>query len=311
MNTEQCAQLLLSRDQILLVTHVNPDGDTVASAAALCSALRRLGKTAYLYPNRQITEKLLPYAGPYEAPAEFTPSFTVSVDVATEKMFARGFEGAVDLAIDHHPTNSHFAAAECIDDERAACGEIVLAVIRALGGGVTKEEADMLYIAISTDCGCFQYGNTDAHVLRSAAELIELGADTATLNQVFFRRVSRARIKLEGMIYNAMRFYRDGQIVVAIVTKEMLRTAGVTEDDLDDLAGLAGRAEGHRVSITIREREDGSSKISARCGSDFDVSALCSAFGGGGHKMAAGCTIQAPPEQAREQLLQAIEEVWT
>ena len=309
MNAEQCAKLLLKQDRILLVTHNNPDGDTAASASALCSALRRQGKTAFLYPNPQLGARLRAYAEQFFAPADFTPAYTVTVDVATEKMFARGFEGKVDLAIDHHPTNSHYAKAACIDDRRAACGEIVLQIIKAMGG-VTKEEADMLYIALSTDCGCFQYANTDAHAFRSAAELLELGADNADINQVFFRQVSPARLKLEGMIYSGMRFYHDGKIAVNFITQQMLRETGVTEEELDDVAGLVGRARGHRVGLTIRENPDGTSKISARCGPDFDVSALCAVFGGGGHKMAAGCNIHEKPERACELLLQVIEELW-
>lgn len=311
MNAEQCAALLREHDRYLLVTHFNPDGDTVASAAALCSALRRRGKTVYLYPNTQIGSRLLAYAGQFFAPDTFTPDYVVTVDVATERMFPRGFAGRVDLAIDHHPTNSHYAAAECIDADRAACGEIVLQIVKALGGGVTKEEADMLYIALSTDCGCFLYANTDAHAFRTAAELLELGADNAGINQLFFRQVSPARLKLEGMVYSAMRFYRDGQIAVNLITQEMLRKSGVIEEELDDIAGLVGRARGHRVGITIRENPDGTSKISVRSGPDFDSSALCAVFGGGGHKMAAGCNIQAPPEQACEMLLGAIEEQWS
>ena len=310
MKAEACARLLAERDRILLVTHYNPDGDTAASAAALCSALRRAGKTAYLFPNGQIGPRLRAYVGAFFAPADFVPDYTVTVDVATERMFPRGFTGAVDLAIDHHPTNSHYAPAECIDPARAACGEIVLRIVQALCGGVTKEEADLLYIALSTDCGCFQYANTDAHAFRTAAELLELGADNANVNQLFFRQVTPARLKLEGMIYSAMRFYRDGQIAVNTITQDMLRESGVTEEELDDIAGLVGRARGHRVGITIRENPDGTSKISVRSGPDFDSSALCAVFGGGGHKMAAGCEIQAPPEKARELLLQVLDEVW-
>ena len=310
MKAEACARLLAERDRILLVTHYNPDGDTAASAAALCSALRRAGKTAYLFPNGQIGPRLRAYVGAFFAPADFVPDYTVTVDVATERMFPRGFAGAVDLAIDHHPTNSHYAPAECIDPARAACGEIVLRIVQALCGGVTKEEADLLYIALSTDCGCFQYANTDAHAFRTAAELLELGADNADINQLFFRQVTPARLKLEGMIYSAIRFYRDGQIAVNTITQDMLRESGVTEEELDDIAGLVGRARGHRVGITIRENPDGTSKISVRSGPDFDSSALCAVFGGGGHKMAAGCEIQAPPEKARELLLQVLDEVW-
>ena len=310
MNAEACAKLLLERDRFLLVTHNNPDGDTAASAAALCSALRRAGKTAFLYPNEQIGPRLFGYVGAYYAPADFKPDYIVTVDVAAEKLFAHGFAGRVDLAIDHHPTNTGYAAESCIDPARAACGEIVLQIVKALCGGVTKEEADLLYIALSTDCGCFQYGNTDAYAFRAAAELLELGADNGAINLRFFRQVTPARLKLEGMIYSGLRFYRDGQIAVNIVTQQMLRETGVTEEELDDVAGLVGRVRGHRVGITIRELADGSSKISVRSGPDFDCSALCAVFGGGGHKMAAGCNIQAPPEKACELLLQVLDEVW-
>ena len=310
MRAEDCAALLRQKDRILLVTHYNPDGDTAASAAALCSALRRAGKTAYLYANDQLGPRMLSYVGRFFAPADFTPDYTVSVDVAAERMFPRGFAGKIDLAVDHHPTNTHYAAAECIDDARAACGEIVLKIVQALCGSITKEEADLLYIALSTDCGCFLYANTDAHAHRTAAELFELGADAAAINQDFFRQVSPARLKLEGMIFDGLRFYRDGLIAVNIITQEMLNAAGVTEEELDDIAGLVGRARGHRVGITIRELEDGTSKVSARCGPDFDVSALCAHFGGGGHKMAAGCNIPEPPEEAEAQLLRAIDGMW-
>ena len=309
MRPEEAAALLREKDRILLVTHRNPDGDTMGSAAALCSGLRRLGKTAWLYPNPQVIAKLLPFVAPFYAPEDFEPGFIVSVDVATEKMFAEGYAGNVDFAIDHHPSNSRYAPLDCICGDRAACGEIVLEILKGLCGGVTREEADLLYIALSTDCGCFQYGNTDAAALRHAAELVEAGADNARLNQLFFRKVSAARIQLEGLIYNSMSFYHDGKVVVALVTDAMLRQAHATEDDCDDLAGLAGRAECGEVSITIRDYPGGHSKVSVRSGESVDSCALCARFGGGGHKMAAGCNLPVPPLEAREILLKAIDEV--
>lgn len=310
MRVNDCAALLRGWDDILLVTHRNPDGDTVGSAAALCSALRRLGKRAWLYPNREINVRLRRFAEPYLALDAFQGAHCVAVDVANEKMLADGFSQKVELCIDHHPSNSHYAEKTLLDDKRAACGEIVLRLIEALCGAPDKTEADLLYIALSTDCGCFQYANTDAHALRSAAKLLDAGAESAALNQLFFRRVSRARLKLEGLVYDNLSFHRDGAVVVAIITQAMLRAAGAAEGDLDDLAGLAGRAEGHRVSITIRENADGTSRVSARSGPDFDCCALCAVFGGGGHKMAAGCEIKAAPEKARELLLQVVDEVW-
>ncbi len=310
MTAQECSQLLLSKNNILIITHTNPDGDTLCSAAALCSALRRAGKRANLFRNPAVTTKYMPHVEKYFAPKSFRSKYIVSVDVATEKMFAEGFDGAIDLCIDHHPTNSHYAKKELVCPDKAACGEIVLAVIKEMCGGITQEEADLLYIAVTTDTGCFQYLNTNAATFRAAAELLEYGADTGMVNVKFFRKASRARLKLEGMIYSTMGFYRDGKISVAIITKEMLRQAGAGEEDCDDLAGLAGRAEGASVNITIRERDNGSSKVSVRTGRDVSSSDICAVFGGGGHAMAAGCTIDCPPEKARDMLLAVIDEVW-
>ena len=310
MTAQECSQLLLSKNNILIITHTNPDGDTLCSAAALCSALRRAGKRANLFRNPAVTTKYMPHVEKYFAPKSFKSKYIVSVDVATEKMFAEGFDGAIDLCIDHHPTNSHYAKKELVCPDKAACGEIVLAVIKEMCGGITQEEADLLYIAVTTDTGCFQYLNTNAATFRAAAELLEYGADTGMVNVKFFRKASRARLKLEGMIYSTMGFYRDGKISVAIITKEMLRQAGAGEEDCDDLAGLAGRAEGASVNITIRERDNGSSKVSVRTGRDVSSSDICAVFGGGGHAMAAGCTIDCPPKKARDMLLAVIDEVW-
>ena len=310
MNVKECARLLSERDDILLVTHKNPDGDTMGSAAALCSALRRKGNTAWLYPNPAVIEKLRPYVEKYFAPEDFRPAYIVSVDVATEKMFARGFAQAVNLCIDHHPTNSHYAPKELIRSDRSSCGEVVLELIKVLCGGVARNEANLLYIAVSTDTGCFQYSNTNARTLAAAAELLKLGADNSDINIKFFRKISPARMKLEGMIYSGMSFHRNGAVTVATVTRKMMAEAGATEDDCDDLAGLAGKAEGSMVSITIREQEDGSSKVSVRSMPGISSSEICAVFGGGGHAMAAGCTIACSPEKAKEMLLAVVDEVW-
>ena len=310
MKIRDCAELLKNNDGFLLVTHKNPDGDTVGSAAALCSALRRCGKTAYLFPNSGVTEKLRAYAGALYAPADFQPGFVVAVDTATQAMLAPGYEGSADLCIDHHPSNSLYAAQTLLMGGRSSCGEIILEVIRALCGELTKAEATLLYIALSTDTGCFQYSNTNADSFLAAAELLECGVDNGLINTVFFRKQSAARLKLEGLIYSTMTFHRGGTVCVAIVSRAMMDEAGATEDDCDDLAGLAGRAEGAYVNVTIREKEDGSSKISVRSGPDVSSSDICAVFGGGGHKMAAGCSISCPPEKARDMLLAVIDELW-
>lgn len=310
MNYKSCTEFLKKEDKYLILSHKNPDGDTMGSCAALCSALRRIGKTAYLYPNPDVIMKLRPYVEHFYAHDGFLPSCVISVDVATEGLFAAGFEGKVELCIDHHPTNSRYAKKLLLKAEKASCGEIVLELVKTLCGDITKEEADLLYIAVSTDTGCFMYANTRPDTHRAAAKLMECGADCMTLNQIFFRKKSAARLRLEGMVLSTMNFYRDGRIAVVKITQDMLKKAGATEDDLDDIAGLAGMAEKSIVNITIREKADGSSKVSLRSGKEVNSSKICAVFGGGGHDMAAGCTISSGPEKAEKMLLEVINEVW-
>lgn len=310
MTVQECAAFLQTHDDYLLITHARPDGDTLCSAASLCSALRRMGKTAYLYPNRETTEKYLPYVQSYFAPAGYTSGTVVSIDTADKEMFAKGFSGTVDLAIDHHASNSGYAELSLVCPDRAACGELILELIRELCGDVTEEEATLLYIAIATDTGCFQYMNTTADTLRAAAQVVDCGADNGRLNVTFFRSVPRSRIVLEGLIYRDMRFYREGKIVIAAVTEQMLNDSGVTENDLDDLAGLAGRPEGSIVSITVKEKTPTTWKVSMRSKPEVNVSDLCARFGGGGHAMAAGCVIDGDLETVIDRILAVIDEEW-
>ena len=309
MNYRECAKLLRGLDSILLITHRDPDGDTGGSAAALCSALRRLGKTAWVCQNPGYTHKMLPYLTPYLAPEDASPACCVAVDVAAERMLPPGFEGPVLLCVDHHGSNTHFADNELVRAEKSSCGEIVLELIKSLCGDVTEEEATLLYIAVTTDTGCFQYANTSCQTLAAASELLRLGARQHEVSVTFFRRVSKERLRLEGMIYSGLRFYRGGRLVFALVTQDMIRRSGAGKDDFDDLASLAGRAEDSDMNITIRELEDGSSRVSVRSAPGFSSCAVCTAFGGGGHELAAGCNIDCPPEKAVELLLAVIDEV--
>ena len=311
MNASAVAGFLQQRDRFLLITHTRPDGDTLGSAGALCSALQRMGKQAHLLYNEEVTEKYLPFVGGYFAPVDYVYDTVVAVDTADVTMFPKGFEGSVDLCIDHHGSNSRYADRTFVVPEAAACGELVLEVIEAMCGGLSKTEADLLYIAVSTDTGCFQYMNTNAATFRAAAKLVEYGADNGRLNVELFRSVARERIMLESMVYSRMQFHRQGKIAIALITKDMIRASGVQPKDMDDLANLAGRPEGVILAVTIKENDDGTSKLSLRSKPPVNVSAICARFGGGGHALAAGCKIEAAPDIAAQRVLEVINEEWT
>lgn len=303
MTITECVQLLHENDNYLILTHARPDGDTLCSAAALCSALRRIGKRAVLLDNPETTDTYRQFMGAYFGTCASDDPYILSVDLAGETMFPVGFSGKVRLAIDHHASNSGYACNTVLDGSMAACGEIVMRIIESLTGGLTPEEATMLYVAIATDCGCFCFGNTTAQTFRDAAHLLDLGVENGPLNKQFFRSFTLARLKLEGMIYTGLRSYRNNSVNVAIITQEMMRMSGATDNDCDDLASLAGKVKGNVVAITVREIGPGRSKASVRTNRSVDSSAICSRLGGGGHYMAAGCTVDMGPFELADRLV--------
>ena len=174
MTIADVAAWLQAHDNYLILTHVRPDGDTLCSAAALCRGLRALGKQAFCLENPGLTPKYSPFVSPYHAPAGFSPDTVLSVDTAAPDMLqsnAGAYAGQIDLAIDHHVSNTRYAQNSCVVPEKAACGEIIFAILSQLGYPLDADCAGLLYIAVSTDTGCFQYSNVNAETFRCAAAL--------------------------------------------------------------------------------------------------------------------------------------------
>jgi phosphoesterase RecJ-like protein len=308
LNVAETARLLQSWDRILILTHIRPDGDTVGCAAGLCQALRELGKAAYLLPNPGLTRFYAPYAAPYTAPADFAPDKVVSVDIATLNLLpdnARPYAQRVDLAIDHHPSFTAFARANIVRPEAAACGELMYDILRELGP-ISPETALPLYVAVSTDTGCFAYNNTTAQTHRVAAELMATGIDYASVNKLLFRTKTRKRLQLEGAMLENMEFYDNGRVVILSVPLALMERLEADESDAEELSALGGQIEGTDCAITMRELRPNVWKMSVRTGPRVNATQVCSLLGGGGHAAAAGCTVDAPWDQAKAQILSAV-----
>ncbi len=308
MTYREAAARLLEMDRVLILTHVRPDGDTVGCAAALCAALRKLGKTAYLYPNPGITKTYASYAAPYWAAEDFEYRYVVAVDIASIGMLpenAQHFEGKIDLAIDHHPSNTFYAKESLVAPTAAAAGEILYEVIGEMTE-ITVEIALPLYVAISTDTGCFIYSNTTANTHRVAAELMDTGFDAVSVNKALFRTKSKNRLTMEAQMAANMRLYDDERIVVMEIPLSMVESLGATQADVEELSSLAALVEGTDCGVTIRELAPGKSKISLRTGGRINASEACAMLGGGGHARAAGCTVEGTMAEAREKILGAI-----
>ena len=312
MDRQQAAAFLRSHDRYLILTHVRPDGDTTGCAAGLCRALRQLGKTAYVLPNPETTTLFSPYLEGLLAPAGWAPETVVSVDMAARGLFpenAKPYLDRVDLAIDHHPSQEFFARETCLEAGRAACGELVYEIISLLGP-VTVDMAIPLYVAISTDCGCFAYGNTTADTHRIAATLMDLGIPTAQLNKRHFRTKSFRRMQLESLLVAGMELHDGGTVAIAALTLDMMASLGATERDAEDIAALVGQLEGVKTSVTIRELAPGRCKLSVRTDpTDLNASLVCGLLGGGGHAAASSATVEGTVEQTKQAILEAIHQI--
>ena len=315
MNTitpQEAAALLRQQDDILILTHRRPAGDTTGCAAGLCRALRRQGKSAFLLKNPDMTSINAVYVEDLWAPEDFVPEFIVSVDIAARSLFfpaAEPWFDRIGLAIDHHPSFEGFGEARCVDASRAACGEIVYEICLALGE-VTPEIALPLYTAVATDTGCFVYANTTANTHRVAAALLETGIDYFAVNKRHFRTKTRRRIAIEAELMGGAEFFHDGRGVFLTIPLSLLERTGADENDLDDISSLAGIIEGVDCGVVLRELKSGEWKLSLRTGANGRVNAtqVCGLLGGGGHAMAAGATLHGSLDEVKRQILAAIEQ---
>ncbi len=313
LTPEQAAALLKGQDNVLFLTHRRPDGDTIGCAAALTASLRSLGKTAFMLPNPDITPSNAVYGEPYWAPEAFVPSFVVSVDVASKSLLypaAEEYFDRIGLAVDHHPSFEGFGTEQCVDPSRAACGEIVYEVCKALGP-LTRETALPLYAAVATDTGCFVYANTTSNTLRVAAALMDTGIDSYAVNKRHFRAKSRRRLALEAEVLGGMEFFDEGRGMFLVCPLSLVERLEAGPGDTENLSMLAGVVEGVDCGVVLKEQEPGIWKVSLRTGPDGRVNAsnACRLLGGGGHAMAAGALIHGSLSSAKDQVINAINSV--
>lgn len=308
VNNQKTAEFLRTHDHYLILNHRRPDGDAVGSAAALCRGLRAMGKEAWVWKNPQTSQRLSVYLTGLETEAVPDQATIVSVDMATENLLPMNgaeFIGKTVLSIDHHMSNEGYAAMTNVQPACAACGELLLDILSQLGP-VDQTMAEALYLAISTDTGCFQYSNVTGNTLRAAAALKDLGADTFPINKIMFGTKTIARLRLESALTESIEFYAGGKVGLCVMTNAMLDAIGASADDTDDISGFARNIEGVEIGVMIQELREGGAKISLRTDEAHNASDICGQLGGGGHKAAAGATVPGGVSEAKERILEAI-----
>ncbi len=286
---------LKQADNILILTHMNPDGDTLGSGYALLRALKAMGKRARLLNGDKINSKFGYIYDGIES-ENFKPDFIVSVDVAEKKLLGdelmSRYGDKVDLAIDHHDSSRLFAKETYCESDSASCCEIIYLIIKALGVKIDSAMASCIYTGCSTDTGCFKYSGVTPRTHRIAAELIELGAAHSKINEIMFDTKTVGSIALERMCLESLEYFGSGKIAAICVTKAMLNECNVDKSALDAIKPLTRQIEGVEIGITVKEEDNGKVGISLRTSENYDAAAICAHFGGGGHIRAAGCEMK-------------------
>ncbi|MDR0671494.1 MAG: DHH family phosphoesterase, partial [Oscillospiraceae bacterium] len=303
---------LAETDNVFVLTHQRPDGDTLGSAAALCAGLRSLGKTAHTLENPDLTARYAPYIAEYLWPgAPPENAVLVAVDVAAPTMLPKAYVPWADrvaLVIDHHETNSGFGRLGCLLPDRASTGEIIFEVLEAMGAALTRAVALPLYLAVSTDTGCFRYANTTSRTHRVAAALIDAGIPFAAVNSEMFETKSLRRFQTEALVLSETEFFDGGTVAFCYLTREILAKTKADEDDIDNISALPRKIEGVEIGVTLRELADDLWKISVRTSQRWGANRICTQLGGGGHPRAGGCHCRGDRAGVRRQMLAAVAE---
>lgn len=299
LTISETAAWLLREDRFAIVTHRRPDGDTLGSAAALCMGLRQLGKTAYMLHNPEATPR---YAHLQEGLSRETVcpgDKVVTVDVAAPDLLCPGLEAEhIDLRIDHHRASESFTEAELVDPLEAACGQLIYDILMEMGAELTKPIANALHIAIATDTGCFRFGNTQPHTLEVAAACARVSDEISRINRNIFSVMSLKRLRLQGWIVENMQLYEEGRIAICALPLAVEQAMELTEDDMENISGFLRAIEGVLIGAMLRENREGTVKVSVRCQQEYDAGGICSRLGGGGHRGAAGATLNMPMDEA-------------
>jgi len=298
----------------LLLSHIDPDGDAIGSLIALSHLLRRRGKRTVAYDRDGVPEiyRFLPGSEQIVSaiPAEESFEAAIFLECPTVGRAGGECEAAVSeipfwINIDHHLENARFGHLNIIDPKLCAVGEVIYGLYEMMQEPIDSIAAHALYTAVMTDTGSFKYTNTTprGHVI--AAELIKLGVNPYEMYQNIYENLSAPAALITARAHSTLTI--DDGISCITITRAMLEETGATAEDTHDIVNLGRPIQGVEVALLFRETDNGI-KVSLRSKNLINVSDIAVRFGGGGHLRAAGCTIHAGMEQAKELIYAAVRE---
>ncbi len=322
LSFEEVITRLTEPADTLVLFHRNPDADAVGSAFALKQVLEDLGSRAWCVCESELPERLRFLTNgvqssvlPESIPEDFENIRVISVDSAAPSQLGELndlYGDCVDMMIDHHEMGWPYAD-YYIPPHAAATGEIVFDIVKRLANEglveVTESLCTALYAAISADTGCFRFSNVTPETHLRAAKLMASGIDCAAINLRLFDTFSMGQLRARAAGISNLHLHADGKIAVITFPYALKAALGLEDSDLDTLVDVARSLHGVKIAVSIRQPEtEGVFRASVRSSCDYDVSALCVEFGGGGHTKAAGCTIEAADcDEAMQKLVAAID----
>ncbi len=303
MSTEERAkalEALRSAGHVTVCAHVNPDGDAIGSILGITLALRAAGIDARPILAEDVSpppayDFLPAYDELALADRDVRPDVLLALDTTDAPRLGLN-AGLLERArtvivIDHHPDNACFGDVNVVDASAPSVGSMIWDLLPDLAVAPDPDVATCLYTALMTDTGRFQYSNTDARALRTAAEMIDAGADPARIATAVYQRRSAAALALTGLVLSRVRLVNDGQVAYSWFDAADLRDTHATFGETEDLVDHVRSTRGPAVAFLVKSDQDGS-RISLRAKDSFDVGGVARELGGGGHRAAAGLTLE-------------------
>lgn len=311
--------------RLILATHINPDGDAIGSLTAMGLALEALGKETTLHCASPIPAVYRFLTGTARITAQYNASESYDTAIILDcGDFERVGPAYADIAktatiinIDHHDTNTRFGDFQIVDTAASATAEILYRLFKALDVAISPDMANSIYTGIFTDTGSFRFSNTNRAAFAICEEMVASGMDPYTVAQNVYGTYSLGRIKLLNLALDSIELAAEGKVSIMTLTRDMLAETRTQPEDIDGLINYARRIEDVKLAVLLQEIENGSQPtnsgplfhVSLRSDGGVDVSEIAAAFGGGGHKEAAGFNIDAPLAEIRAQIVRLAEKL--
>lgn len=301
-------------NRIGIFTHVSPDGDAIGSSLAMYLSLKQLKKDVdVITDDYSSCFRFLPSIEEIKNKGDKAYDLAIAVDCATKgRLFdpVNSFDNSnVNVSIDHHASNAYFAKMNYVEANSPAACMTLVKILKRLGVSINYEIGTCLMAGIITDSGGFRYDNVDDETFEFAAQMLDVGVNISDIYYRTFDVKTRAQFELSKIAIDRIKFYNKDRIALTYVTLKDMKKVNAQIGDHEGIVNVARNIEGVDVSIFLREDIDGTYKVSLRSNDNINISDVAEVFGGGGHEMAAGCTIDAPLEDAIKKLIKEVNRI--